>query len=63
MHKENREAENDEYLKFMIEHFDMKCDLCEAVFSGFWDAREHYREIHNKNKGYIKWVSFDYLYM
>lgn len=59
MHKENDEAQNDEYLKFMKENFDMKCDLCDTVFSGFWEAREHYKEIHNKTKGYVKLVSFD----
>ncbi|XP_055317607.1 transcription factor grauzone-like [Sitodiplosis mosellana] len=54
VHEENDEAEDVEYLKFIAEHFDMKCDFCETVFRGFYEAREHYKEAHNENRGYIK---------
>lgn len=42
------------YYKFITEHFDLSCDLCEKLFSAFYDARDHYKECHNNDHGYIK---------
>lgn len=58
MHENKGEVEVDEYLKFMAENFDMKCDYCETVFRGLHEAHDHYREYHIevKKSGYIKWV-------
>ncbi|XP_055317609.1 transcription factor grauzone-like isoform X2 [Sitodiplosis mosellana] len=53
-HKENDESKDGLYLKFIADHFDMKCDFCETVFRGYYEAREHYKEAHNEDKGYIK---------
>ncbi|XP_055317606.1 transcription factor grauzone-like [Sitodiplosis mosellana] len=54
VHVENDEEEDVDYINFMVEHFDMKCDFCETVFRGYYEAREHYKEVHNEDKGYIK---------
>lgn len=32
----------------------MSCDLCSAVFTTFYEARRHYRDLHAMKKGYIK---------
>ncbi|XP_031627535.1 zinc finger protein 883-like isoform X2 [Contarinia nasturtii] len=53
-HTERNEAEDSQMVKFIAENFDMKCDHCETVFNGFYDARRHYKELHNDDKGYIK---------
>lgn len=45
---------NDPHTRFIAENFDMTCDLCEAVFISFHDARNHYRDVHKEKKGYIK---------
>lgn len=44
----------DSYDKFIADNFDMSCDQCDTVFTSFYDARCHYKEFHNVNKGYIK---------
>lgn len=33
-------------------YFDMNCDLCDAKFTLFGDAKQHYKRIHKKS-GYI----------
>lgn len=50
---ENDEFEDVQFVKFIAENFDMKCDHCDTVFDGFYDARRHYRQHHN-DKGYLK---------
>lgn len=52
-HEKNGETADGNYAKFMAENFDMKCDNCDAVFEGLYDARMHYKEIHER-KGYVK---------
>lgn len=42
------------YGQFIKDNFDMSCDQCDTVFTSFYDARCHYKEFHNVNKGYIK---------
>lgn len=46
--------DNATHARFMAENFDMTCDLCEAVFTSFHDARNHYKDAHNDKKGYLK---------
>ncbi|XP_031629987.1 transcription factor grauzone-like [Contarinia nasturtii] len=53
-HQERDESEDGPVMKFIAENFDMKCDHCDTIFSGFHDARRHYKELHNDEKGYIK---------
>lgn len=48
------ELGNSQHDKFMAENFDMKCDFCDAVFNAFVEARVHYREYHNDERGYLK---------
>lgn len=52
------------YIKIILnlfkENFDMSCDHCEAVFNTFHDARRHYKQFHNDDKGYIKYVILFY---
>ncbi|XP_031629988.1 zinc finger protein 43-like [Contarinia nasturtii] len=53
-HQEKDESEDGQFVKFIAENFDMKCDHCDTVFSAFHDARRHYKEFHNDDKGYLK---------
>lgn len=53
-HEENNETEDGQFVKFIAENFDMKCDHCDVVFEGFHNARQHYKEAHGDNKGYLK---------
>lgn len=53
-HEETNENEDGQHDKFITENFDMKCDLCDTVFTAFHDARRHYKEFHNDDKGYLK---------
>lgn len=56
-HEENNETENDQHEKFIAENFDMKCDFCDVKFVALHDARNHYRENHGEEKGYLKCCS------
>lgn len=40
--------------QFIADNFDMSCDQCDAKFTKFYEAREHYKDAHNENNGYIK---------
>lgn len=42
------------YEDYMLEHFDMKCDICTKIFKSFFEAKSHYAEEHNELKGYVK---------
>lgn len=42
---------------YVISHFDMSCDQCEAMFESFPHARRHYLSDHGDSKGYIKCCS------
>lgn len=53
-HYENDEVKDEQYIKFIRESFDMKCDFCDNIFSGLCDARRHYKDAHNEDNGYIK---------
>lgn len=57
-HKKSHEKDpydKELYEQFIAENFDMKCDQCEEEkFITFDDARRHYRECHNEDKGWIK---------
>lgn len=53
-HMKKNETDDTEYEKFILENFDMKCDLCDTIFTTFHEARRHYKEQHNEDKGYIK---------
>lgn len=50
----NDSTENKLYDQFIADNFDMSCDLCDATFIAFHDARRHYKECHNEEKGWIK---------
>ncbi|XP_031634974.1 zinc finger protein 91-like [Contarinia nasturtii] len=52
-HKERPEMDVN-HAKFIDENFDMKCDHCDTIFTGFHDARRHYKMFHNEEKGYLK---------
>lgn len=57
-HKKSHEEDpydKELYDQFIAENFDMKCDQCEEKkFITFDDARRHYKECHNEDKGWIK---------
>lgn len=57
-HKKQHEKnpENEIHQKFMADHFDMTCDLCDAKFTAFFEARHHYEDVHGckKHYGYLK---------
>lgn len=53
LHEAKIEIEDENYTRFMAENFDMKCDRCDTVFSGLYEARYHYKK-HNEDRGYIK---------
>lgn len=53
-HTKNYNPLEEQYHKFMIENFDMKCDQCDYNFTTFYNARNHYKEKHNENNGYLK---------
>lgn len=55
-HDEKTPAEitDNKYRDFMMETFDMNCDLCATTFQSFFDARSHYKDVHNDDKGYVK---------
>lgn len=56
-HKKSHEKDpydKELYDQFIAENFDMKCDQCDEKFSTFDDARRHYKECHNEEKGWIK---------
>lgn len=46
VHK-NDPPDSDEHYKFMADYFDMTCDKCDAKFTAFHDARQHYKDVHN----------------
>lgn len=50
----NDSNNNQLYDQFIADNFDMSCDLCTAVFTTIYDARLHYKECHNDDKGYVK---------
>lgn len=54
MHKrghKNDPPDSSNYYQFIA---DMSCDQCTAKFASFHDARQHYKDIHNDDNGYIK---------
>ena len=42
------------YEQFIADNFDMKCDRCDVIFTVVQEAPRHYKEIHNKTRGYVK---------
>lgn len=50
---------DDEFIKFMAENFDMKCDRCDNVFNTFRDMKHHHRVSHGDDNGYVKCKSCD----
>lgn len=54
VHTMERTKIDNPHTQFIAENFDMTCDLCEAVFISFHDARSHYKDAHMEKKGYIK---------
>lgn len=50
----NEPPEREMHYRFMADHFDMSCDQCDATFTTFHDARQHYKDKHNEVNGYIK---------
>lgn len=41
-------------LSYVMDHFDMSCDQCDAMFQSFPDAKRHYMSEHSEPKGWIK---------
>lgn len=54
MKRHKKKNQSDEESKFMAENFDMTCDKCSTIFTTLDEARTHYKEFHNDDKGYIK---------
>lgn len=50
---ENAESEH-QYKRFMLENFDMTCDLCSTTSVSVSHARRHYKDIHQMDNGFIK---------
>lgn len=53
-HQLNNETENSEYVKFIADNFDTKCDYCDVTLLAYHDARRHYKQFHGIDKGYLK---------
>lgn len=44
-----------DYEKFMLENFNMSCELCSAKdFKSFFDVKTHYMDAHQMPDGYVK---------
>lgn len=44
-----------DYEKFMLENFNMSCELCSAKdFKSFFDVKTHYMDAHQMLDGYVK---------
>lgn len=56
LHEKQEQLENTDEMKFLRENFDLTCDFCDKIFTGFHDARKHYKKQHNDDKGYLKYV-------
>lgn len=63
---------DEKYMRFISDNFDMTCDLCETTFDSFFDARKHYKDVHDVSKGHIKccatklpsfWMVIDHINM
>lgn len=50
----NNLTENKLHNQFIADNFDLSCDLCSNTFTTFYEARQHYKEVHNEEKGYLK---------
>lgn len=48
------EMMSQQVLDYVMDHFDMSCDQCNAMFESFADAKRHYLREHSEPKGYIK---------
>ena len=47
-----------DYEKFMLENFNMSCELCSAKdFKSFFDVKTHYMDAHQMLDGYVKCCS------
>lgn len=56
-HKRRHEKDSSDkavYDQFITENFDMTCDHCDVKFITFQNARQHYKDKHNENDGYLK---------
>lgn len=46
--------------RLLAEHFDMKCDYCDKLFTSLADAQNHYNTQHDIRNGYIKCCGHQY---
>lgn len=53
VHK-NDPPDREMYDQFIADNFDMSCDQCDAKFTAFHDARQHYKDKHDEDNGYLK---------
>lgn len=53
VHK-NDPPDSEMYYQFIADNFDMTCDQCDAKFTAFHDARQHYKDKHKEENGWIK---------
>lgn len=53
-HTDQQKMGDQKYKDFMLESFDMSCDMCDAKFQSYFEARTHYKDVHDEDKGYIK---------
>lgn len=46
---------SDEYKAFVLQNFDLSCDMCSAKdFTSFLEVKNHYLDEHQIKRGYIK---------
>lgn len=50
----NDSTENELHNQFIADNFDLSCDLCNNTFTTFYEIRQHYKDCHNGEKGYVK---------
>lgn len=51
---ESNTLKDELYNEFIATNFDMSCDHCDAVLISLYESKNHYKECHNNEMGYIK---------
>lgn len=48
-----KKCKTDSYSSLLSEYFKMMCDLCGVALSSYRDTKDHYKTIHDHEKGYL----------